>query len=209
MIRIFSRRTSILLIFALTLCAAGYPAAAGELSPPDELPAEAMADYGYDFGSLVTVIVALALIVGLILLTVRLLAYKNRGVFASRAIRNLGGVMVGQNRSVQLLQIGNAVYIIGVGEEVRLIEKIERQEEVDSLLHMLHKPAALPGKGVWDYVRRRSGPASGNALPLDEADRNTPSFHEIFHGKMKQVEHRRKRLKDMLDQDQPTDGKPL
>lgn len=199
--RIISGKMFSLIIFTLMLVSADDPAAAGEFAPPDE----SMPDYGFDLGSLVTVMIALAFIIGLILLTVRLLA-KNKAVFASRSIRNLGGVIVGQNKSVQLLQIGNAVYIIGVGEDVTLLEKIERQEDIDLLLQTLHKPAGVPGKGVWNYVRRWRKTREGDALPMEEADNFPPSFHEVFHGKMKRIEQRRKRLKDMLEQDGSLDG---
>lgn len=194
--RIFPR-----LAFAPALLVAGSPAQAEELAPPDE----PLADYGFDFGSFFTVIVALVLVIGLILLTVRLLA-KGRTVLASGTVRNLGGVMVGQNKSVQLLQIGNSVYIIGVGENVTLLGKIERKEEMDALLQALHNPASLPGDGLLSYVRRwRKGGADAVSQP-DNAETGAPSFHEIFHGKMKQIEQRRKRLKDMLETERPSDG---
>ena len=46
-----------------------------------------------------------------------------------RSIRTLGAVGMGPNKSLQLVEIG-AIYVIGVGEDVRLVDKISDPAEV-------------------------------------------------------------------------------
>jgi flagellar protein FliO/FliZ len=165
---------------------------------------------GPNIGSMVTVIVVLLLIIGLIVLSIRFLAYKSKGIYATKSIRLLGGVGVGQNKSIQLMKIGNAVYIIGVGEDVRLIEKIEQEDEVEALLETMNASITMPGRGLINYLQGWLSRRNRSTLPSEGNEHPTAtSFQEIFHTKMQQVGDRRVRLKEMLDKDDSSNGRPL
>ena len=164
--------------------------------------------YGSNIGSLITVIIVLALIVGLIVLLIRFLAHKNNSWHQARSIRHLGGIGVGQNKSVQLVKIGNSVYVVGVGEDVRLLEKIEDQQEIEAILQSLNVQPALSGIGILSAIQK--GMDSFRKTTASKEDRVSPeaeSFQELFHSKMQQVGGRRARLKELLDEDDTTDGK--
>ena len=40
-------------------------------------------------------------------------------------MQNLGGVGVSQGKSVQLLQVGNSLFLVGVGEDITLLKEID------------------------------------------------------------------------------------
>ena len=159
-----------------------------------------------DLGNFITIIVVLILIIGLIILLIRFLASKNNSWFSSRPIRNIGGVTVGQNKSVQILKIGNAVYILGVGEEVRLLDKVEAQEEIEVILQSLNQTPALSGRGIISYFKNGLMGRKQKDISNEPEQSELSSFQEIFHNKMQQVSNRRQRLRDALDKDENTDG---
>jgi flagellar protein FliO/FliZ len=84
----------------------------------------------------VQVIFFLILIIGLFFVIIKFIAKKNKYLFG-RSLRSLGGVPLGQNKSLQVIEIGRSLYIVGVGDNVQLIEKIDDAEEVAYLTEML------------------------------------------------------------------------
>ncbi|MFT8871354.1 MAG: flagellar biosynthetic protein FliO [Sporolactobacillus sp.] len=69
-------------------------------------------------------IVALAIVIALIYLLYRFVAKRTGTLHTSRMIKNIGGVALGGNRSVQLIQVGQHVLVVGVGDSVHLIQTI-------------------------------------------------------------------------------------
>jgi flagellar protein FliO/FliZ len=155
-----------------------------------------------NIGNIITVIVVLILIIGLIVILIRFLAHKNNSWFSSRSIRHLGGVGLGQNKSVQMVKVGNSLYVVGVGENISLLDKIDEQEEIDAIFQSLNTTSTIPGKGILAYVSKALNLRREKPLPLDDNDPTAASsFQEIFHSKMQQVTERRQNLKKILEND--------
>jgi flagellar protein FliO/FliZ len=160
-----------------------------------------------NIGNIVTVIVVLILIIGLIIILIRFLAHKNNSWFSSRSIRHLGGVGLGQNKSVQIVKVGNSLYVVGVGEDVTLLDKIDEQEEIDAIFQSVKSAPTLSGKGIIAYLSKSLNFRRQKSLPLDDNDPSAvSSFQEIFHNKMQQVSDRRQQLKKALEDDNKIDG---
>ena len=170
----------------------------------DELPTD---QFDSSIGSLFTVIVVLALIVGLIILVLRFIAKKNRTWFQAKSIRNLGGIGVGQNKSVQLVKIGSSIYVVGVGEDVRLLDKIEDEVEIDLILQSLNGPSTFDGRGMFTTFQSWLANRSKTTVSRDDSiSSEAESFQELFHSKMQQIGNKRSKLKDYLSEDERTDG---
>ena len=86
------------------------------------------------WGNLFTVIVVLGLIIALIILLVRFLGKRNRYLSQSHAIRTLGAIGLGPNKSLQVIELGGSIYLVGVGEDISLVDKISNPDEVASLV---------------------------------------------------------------------------
>lgn len=80
-----------------------------------------------------TVILVLILIIGLILLLVKIVARKDLPWMKNRVIQSLGGIPLGQNKSLQVIDFGEVIYLIGVGENVQCIDKIDRKQDVEAI----------------------------------------------------------------------------
>lgn len=152
-------------------------------------------EFGYgDMGSyLIKVFVVLIIIIGLIFIFVRILAKKNKSWFGHRSITMLGGVQLGQNKSLRMMKIGKAIYIVGVGEEITLLDKIENEAEQEAIMASLEQEQETMGKVPFELVKRMlrksdKQPAQG------ETER---TFQEIFQQKMQRTH----KAQDLLDQD--------
>lgn len=143
----------------------------------------------------VRVLFSLIIIIVIFLFIMKILAQKNHKWTAGRAARSLGGVVLGQNKSLQVVAVGNTLYIVGIGEDVRLIDKIDNPEQVAAILG-----AVSPAKGQerpWaEWMKRLRKPAEEPT----EAEL-TASFQEVFHQKMKGLPNRKKWVEDMLKQE--------
>lgn len=164
---------------------------------------------GY-YGNLLWVIIVLAVIIGLIIMVIRFLAQKNRSWMGNRAIRLLGGVALGQNKSLQIVEIGRSLYLIGVGENVQLLEKVEQPEEVSEIKHSLTLTAASgenPFSPLLAKLLKRASfsKSAGKDTVLDTSSSDkTPTdtaFQTIFQAKMETITAKRKKFVDEILQD--------
>ncbi|MFD1360350.1 flagellar biosynthetic protein FliO [Lentibacillus salinarum] len=88
--------------------------------------------------NIVKMIFALLLVLGLIYLLLKFLHNRNKRFQQVKGLENMGGVSVGPNKSVQVVRIGSKVFLIGVGENVQLLEEITDDETKKELVHNDH-----------------------------------------------------------------------
>lgn len=152
---------------------------------------------------LLWVIFVLVLIIAAILLLLRFVARRGRSWWANRSMRHLGGMSLGPNKSVQVVEWNGRIYILGVGENVTLLEAIHDPETVAGLLAMEADAEALRAP-VWpDWLRRiarRPAPGSGGG----EAD-GSP-FEQSLRRRLRELSERRARVEQLL-QDHPAEDR--
>lgn len=81
----------------------------------------------------ITVMIVLALIIGCILILIKFIAKRDMPWMKNRALRSLGGIQLGQHKSMQIIDAGESVYVVGVGENVQLIDKISDPDELEQI----------------------------------------------------------------------------
>lgn len=92
------------------------------------------------------------LIVGLLYLVLRFVSRKSRVLTSGGAFHALGGHSLGNNRSLQMVMVGDTLYILGVGDSVNLIRTIPPGEEQTKLLESVAvKPLDLSGQRKWNW----------------------------------------------------------
>ena len=74
-----------------------------------------------------------ALVIVLIVLFARFLAKRRQWWGEHALFQNLGGAPLGANKSVQLVKLGDKIYVLGVGEEITLLDIIDDPDEVRRL----------------------------------------------------------------------------
>ncbi|MDQ8091258.1 MULTISPECIES: flagella biosynthesis regulatory protein FliZ [Bacillus amyloliquefaciens group] len=98
----------------------------------------------FDF---VKMIGALLFVILLIYGFVKLMNKRNRLLKPFQYVENIGGTSVGQNRSVQLIKVGNSVLVVGVGETIQLLKEIEDEKEREAILSQYEE--SMSSKVEW------------------------------------------------------------
>lgn len=85
---------------------------------------------------------ALIIILLLIYFLYRVVSKRTKSYQDYGTIKNIGGVSVGANRSIQLVRVGKEVLVIGVGESVQLLKEVQDPETLEALLK--HEEPSAP-----------------------------------------------------------------
>jgi flagellar protein FliO/FliZ len=159
-------------------------------------------------GSLVWVIVALAIVIVLIILVIKWLSQRSRSWGTNRSLRSLGGLALGQNNSLQVIEIAGRIYIVGIGENITLIDKLEDPEDVRALIAALERQQET----VWSKdvasqllskLKNRNGKTEPE--PTNEQWNNTDSFQNLLHSKLSQQADRKQQLESLLHESKPNE----
>jgi len=102
----------------------------------DDVLSEESTSTSTSFGFLdfLRMIAATAFVIVLLYGTLRFINKKNKLQDKGNLVSNLGGTTIGSNRSVQIIKIGNSLYVVGVGENVQLLTEITNEEEKKQIL---------------------------------------------------------------------------
>jgi len=120
------------------------------------------------------------------------MARRNQNLFGKRPVKVLSGVQLAAGKSLQIVEIGGTVYVLGVGEDVRLIDKITDKETARAIMEQYqiqdsgvmpsvinnwltrlrnrgnHEQDHLPGSSFQDLLRERLGHVEGQQQKIDE-----------------------------------------
>jgi len=131
--------------------------------------------------NLIRMFFALFLVLALIYIAIRFLGKRNNLFNHARSMENLGGISVGPNRSIQIVRVGGKYYLIGVGENVELLEEITDQQLIDSLVKDQEQST-----GVLQAVL-------GKKNEKDQAGNRT-DFKKLFKTELDQLKQNRKTI---------------
>ena len=143
------------------------------------------ASVGIGFWQYIKILVALVFVIGLLLYVLKFLNKRNVKYQQNSVIKNIGGTQVGPQKSVQLLSIGNSIYVVGVGEDVQLLKEIDSAEEIEKLLNQFEGNQSIATTAP--YVAELFKKFKKKDQLKDISD--NPNFNEMFQkkiGKLKQ-----------------------
>ncbi len=153
-------------------------------------------------GSLIWVIISLALVIVLIIFVIKWLSQRNRAWGTNRSLRSLGGIALGQNHSLQVVEIAGRIYIVGVGESITLIDKLDDPEQARAVIAALERQQ----ESVWpqnlltqllDKVKNR-GERAEAGQPSNEQWNSASSFQHMLQSKLNQQADRKQQLESLL-----------
>src|SRR5699024_7244223 len=134
--------------------------------------------------SLFKLIVALAFVIGLIVLISKMLQKRNGFLKRHQVIENYGGITVGANKSIQTIKIADQFFVIGVGENIELLMEITDQKTIEQLV-----------------TEKEEMPNSINAIKekLQKPSNKTPdqqkqNFEMLFNKELNTMKESRKRI---------------
>ena len=133
---------------------------------------------------------ALAFVVGLLFVLLKFVNRKNRMYDKNRFMKNMGGLSLGQHKSVQLVAIGDTYYLIGVGEDIRLLKEITDADEITALIEHYEEVDASPAAGWLEQILSRISKVKRSS---NQPDDNTTDFSQVFNTRLDEIKEERKR----------------
>jgi flagellar protein FliO/FliZ len=107
------------------------------------------------------------LIIGLLYFVLRFVSRRNKMLNTGGVFHTLGGHSLGNNRSVQLVMIGETLYILGVGDSIQVIRTIPPGEEQTMLLETVAREQAVAAekwKGKWELFTQKTKQEKWNEI---------------------------------------------
>lgn len=160
-----------------------------ELKEPAVDPSTDSTAASSSFGDYVRMIFAFLFVIGLLLALLKFLNRRNRMFDQHRLMKNVGGLSLGQQKSIQLVNIGNSYYLVGVGNEVQLLKEITDPNEIAELESYIRDGDSQPTAGlvaniVSKYVKPNRSPQKTD----DQVE-----FGHLFKDKINELKEERKK----------------
>lgn len=89
---------------------------------------------GLSIWDFIKAIMAFLFVIGLLLFLLKFISKKSRTYSKTKTIDNLGGISLGNQKSIQLVKVGERILIVGVGENIQLLKEIEEKEEYNQII---------------------------------------------------------------------------
>lgn len=134
----------------------------------------------------IKMIFALLFVIFLLYAILRFVNSRNRSFQHNQLIQNLGGAGVGQGKSIQLMQVGNTLYLVGIGENITLLKEITDPEEIEKLTK-IYEDKLDSGKTV-PYITELYSRLKGNVSSKAKSnEKKEPSFNETFQKRLQEI----------------------
>lgn len=144
------------------------------------------------FGLIVKVVLVLALIIGLIYILLKIFNQTSRFNKQGEALINLGGLSLGSNKSVQMIKVGEQVYLIGVGDNVSILTEITDEDFKQQVLEKREAPS-LPINALVNQfnIKKRTNKPNHQQAEIDVND----NFAALFKGELDTMKEKRKEIR--------------
>ena len=143
----------------------------------------------------IKMIFALLFVIALLYGLLRFVNSRNKNFQTNQLIHNLGGVGVGQGKSLQLMQVGNSIFLVGIGDDITLLKEITNPEEIENLTKVYEEKIDI-GKSI-PYISELIGRLKEKGNSRTETEDKKSSFDETFQKRLQEIQKDRSNvLKD-------------
>jgi flagellar protein FliO/FliZ len=127
------------------------------------------------------------LILILIYALIKFLALRQKSLQPNQAIKLMGGTPLGNNKSLQLVKVGDQLLLIGVGDQVTLLKEFLNEEEIKNIEENLtNQPSAL-SNSLTSFLKEK----------MNDRKKKSNSFENIFSQSLDKI----KGKQDQFEQD--------
>ena len=133
----------------------------------------------------IKMVLGLLFVLALLYGVLKFINSKNRQYQQHQLIQNLGGLSLGQHKSVQLLQIGDSLVLVGVGEDISILKEITDPEEKEKMLTFYNQKQEMTSQipYIAELVNRFKQNYSKNATN----DQSSGKFDQIFKNRLNEI----------------------
>ncbi|MEK4485189.1 flagellar biosynthetic protein FliO [Psychrobacillus sp. FSL H8-0484] len=134
----------------------------------------------------IKMVFALLFVIFLLYGLLRFVNSRNRSFQHNQLIQNLGGAGVGQGKSIQLMQVGNTLYLVGIGEDITLLKEITDPEEIEKLTKIYEDK--LGNSKTVPYITELYNRLKENVSSKAKSnEKKGPSFNETFQKRLQEI----------------------
>jgi flagellar protein FliO/FliZ len=155
---------------------------------------------GLTIWDFVKMIFATIFVVALLYFLLKFINKKSNGYKNNQLVQNIGGTSLGANRSVQIIKVGNRLFVLGVGESIQLIREIDNEEEASQIISEYNNrmdQLIQPSDIVTKVMNRVKG------MKTKKGDTNEDSFSSILSKQLEDISKGRKKLYDEIEKKGP------
>ncbi|MCZ8532772.1 flagellar biosynthetic protein FliO [Psychrobacillus psychrodurans] len=143
----------------------------------------------------IKMVFALLFVIALLYGLLRFVNSRNKTFQTNQLIHNLGGVGVGQGKSLQLMQVGNSIFLVGIGDDITLLKEITNPVEIENLTKIYEEKVDI-GKNI-PYISELIGRLRDKGTSKTKTETKKPSFDETFQKRLQEIQKDRSNvLKD-------------
>ncbi|MBO0585772.1 flagellar biosynthetic protein FliO [Sporosarcina sp. E16_8] len=148
-------------------------------------------DVGSSAGDYIKTLFALVFVLGILFGLLKFVNRKNRLYDKNRFMKNMGGISLGQHKSIQLVVIGESYYLIGVGDDIRLLKEITDLDEIDKLVEFYAGDSTEVASGMLNRILAKvAGKSKSHSNVKTE---ESPDFSTVFQSRLEEMKEERKR----------------
>ncbi|MHA6251284.1 flagellar biosynthetic protein FliO [Oceanobacillus sp. CAU 1775] len=137
------------------------------------------------FFEIIKMFFALLLVLALIYIFLYFLKRRNKLGNRIKSLENIGGLSVGQNKSIQIIRLGSQVYVVGVGEEITLLKEIDDKELIDQLLLEAEEETTdFSADTILSMFQKKN----------DRKQENENDFKNLFNEELSDLKNKRKNI---------------
>lgn len=141
--------------------------------------------------------IALAFIIFLIYALAKFINKRTRSFHGTRSLESLGGLSVGQNRSIQLIKVGNRLLVVGVSDSIHLLKEITDEQEIQQFIE--ERQLALEQDDIFtkskQWLANKSKGSTGK----------TESFTSLLDKQLKRIVEDRKKVYSSVEKKESKD----
>ncbi len=166
-----------------------------EQTPVTDEPSAAAPGVGLSVWDYLKTGLALLFVIALIYGMVKVVNTRNRITQHGKLMKNMGGLSLGQQKSIQLVQIGDRYYLVGVGEDVRLLKEVTDPDEIAGLTaYYAEEEEGGQHSPILALLERMK---NGKRNPYQEQE-SPGDFGDVFKTRLAEIENERKRKLNQL-----------
>jgi flagellar protein FliO/FliZ len=149
------------------------------------------------FFMIVKLVFMLAVVLGILFLVLRFIQKKSVSFQDGKNLQSLGGIGIGQNRSVQLIKTGNSILVLGVGDTVTLLKEITEEEEMAKML--AQQPSVQSVGTIAAQLKEKWQNKQGTA-DKQNAEQADVNFKDMLTSLLQETKEKRKDMKKALEE---------
>ncbi|WP_182101570.1 flagellar biosynthetic protein FliO [Niallia taxi] len=139
------------------------------------------------------------LVVALIYGLVKFMASRQKKMQHNQVFKTLGGTSMGSNKSLQLVELGGKMYVLGVGSEINLIDTISDIDQAKQITKDLSEQQSVIAKNLTDIIKsklqqKHTKAETVEAPPLSKAQ----EFNQLFQQTIENQRLKRQEIEQSL-----------